>query len=345
MTLTYGENEERLTEGVDYWMEYSSNVNTGTAAVTFTGMGKYTGVLKKTYKITAYRFDLDAENRIKWQEDINIAYCKGGALPHIKLYDGKKLLVEGTDYTLSYKNNKAVATASAEKRPEIIVKGKGNYSGVWTRIIPFTIAAKNIAKVTAAPPDIALNSKPGKWKSTPVLTDTDGKKLNAGKDYSKNYRYTYQDDTRVTDTHLNSQVLRKAGEAVGEADIVPVNTVLCVSVDAAAGGNYTGTVTAAYRIVRTPINKARIIVRNPETGNKNLFAYTSKEITIKKENLTVTVGGVELSQNQYEILGNTYQNNRNKGTASVQIKGLGDYGGTATVKFKIGTKGFRWFYR
>lgn len=346
MTLTYGKNDEKLNEGVDYQTSYSNNTNAGTATVTFTGMGKYTGVLKKTYKIQAYRLDRDLENRIECaQEDIEISYSKGGAKPHIKLYDGMKLLAEGTDYTLSYRNNNTVASASAQKAPIITVKGKGNYYGVWTQKIPFTITTKNIAEVVVTSPDAAANSKAGKFKSTPVLKDTDGKKLSAGKDYSKSYRYTYKDETLVTDKSLNSQIVRKAGEAVGEADIIPAKTILCVTVAAKEGGNYKGTVTATYRVVQTLINKAKITVKNPEMSNKNLFAYTGKPIKIEKKNLIVKVGGVELTEDQYEILNDTYKNNLNKGTGTVQIKGVGDYGGIATVKFKIGAKNFRWFFR
>lgn len=40
----------------------------------------------------------------------------------------------------------------------------------------------------------------------------------------------------------------------------------------------------------------------------------------------------------YEILEDSYVNNVRKGTASVKVRGLGDYGGTKTVKFKIQAK-------
>ena len=139
---------------------------------------------------------------------------------------------------------------------------------------------------------------------------------------------------------------RNAGDSVEENDIIPANTVLCVHVTAKEGGNYTGEKAAEYRIVAAPIDKARITVQNPAQNNRNLFLYTGQEICIDKSNLVVKVGTEVLSDDQYEILEDTYKNNINKGTASVQIRGVGNlYGGTATVKFKIGTKGFQWFWR
>lgn len=151
------------------------------------------------------------------------------------------------------------------------------------------------------------------------------------------YRKSDKDETEIT---------RNAGALVEEWDIIPANTVLCVSIRAKEGGNYIGEKIAEYRIVTSPISKAKITVQNPDQNNKNLFSYTGQEIRIDKSNLIVKVGTDVLSDDQYEILEDSYKNNINKGTASVQIKGVGNlYGGTATVKFKIGTKGIRWFWR
>jgi len=40
----------------------------------------------------------------------------------------------------------------------------------------------------------------------------------------------------------------------------------------------------------------------------------------------------------FEIIEGTYASNVKIGTASVKIRGLGEYGGVATVKFKVGKK-------
>ncbi len=342
--LKYG--EEELVLGTDYTTSYNNHLNKGKATVTYIGLGNYTGTLKKTYNIAAYNIASDVENRISLSTDeISTVYENGGSRPSLKVYDGMKLLTEGKDYTLSYQNHTAVTTQTTVKPPTITVKGKGNYTGVFAEKKTFTITPKAFTEVTITAPDVAASPKTGRYKAVPVLTDTNGKKLKAGTDYNKIYTYTYKD---LTEKVLNNEteVTRNAGDPVEENDIIPANTVLCVRVTAKEGGNYTGEKAAEYRIVASPIDKARITVQNPAQNNRNLFLYTGQEICIDKSNLVVKVGTEVLSDDQYEILEDTYKNNINKGTASVQIRGVGNlYGGTATVKFKIGAKGFQWFWR
>jgi len=342
--LRYGEDE--LVKGTDYTVSYSNHVNKGKATATYIGIGNYTGTMKKTYNVTAYNIATDMEHRITLStEEISAVYEKGGAKPSVKVYDGTLLLTEGKDYTLSYQNHTAVTTPATEKLPVITVKGKGNYKGVFAQKKTFTITPKDFSEVTVTAPDVMASLKTGRYQSTPVLTDTNNKKLKAGTDYDKVYTYTYKNTTeKVINNEI--EVTRNAGDLVEENDIIPANTVLCVSIKAKEGGNYTGEKTAEYRIVASPISKAKITVQNPDQNNRNMFAYTGQEIRLDKSNLIVKVGTDVLSGDQYEILEETYKNNINKGTASVQIRGIGNiYGGTATVKFKIGTKGFRWFWR
>ena len=70
-------------------------------------------------------------------------------LQDIRVYDGKTLLTEKTDYTLSYKNNKnaytlkpADAGFDSKKAPQLTVVMKGNYSGsqtIYFNIDPLSI--------------------------------------------------------------------------------------------------------------------------------------------------------------------------------------------------------------
>lgn len=66
--------------------------------------------------------------------------------PAVKIYDGDYKLVKGTDYTLTYKNNKEIGTAS------VTIKGKGNYTG--SKTIKFDIVPKK--------PTIKVSEKNGK---------------------------------------------------------------------------------------------------------------------------------------------------------------------------------------
>ena len=52
--------------------------------------------------------------------------------------DGTKNLIEGEDYTVSYKNNKNAADINSSKPPTLIIKGKGTYKGLKCEVY-FTI--------------------------------------------------------------------------------------------------------------------------------------------------------------------------------------------------------------
>ena len=69
------------------------------------------------------------------------AYTGKAIKPSVTVKDGTKTLVKGTDYTISYKNNKNIGTAT------VTITGKGSYTGTKSltfKIIPAkaTLAAK-----------------------------------------------------------------------------------------------------------------------------------------------------------------------------------------------------------
>ena len=61
--------------------------------------------------------------------------------PSVKVKDGNTVLTKGTDYTLSYKNNKKTGKAT------VVIQGKGNYTGTKTayfNIVPKKAAIKKV---------------------------------------------------------------------------------------------------------------------------------------------------------------------------------------------------------
>ncbi len=71
----------------------------------------------------------------------NKSYTGKAIKPAVTIKDGDKKLVKGTDYTVSYKNNTKIGTAS------VTIKGKGSYTGEKTltfKIVP----AKTTLKVS-----------------------------------------------------------------------------------------------------------------------------------------------------------------------------------------------------
>ncbi len=128
------DNRKTLKKGTDYTVSYKDNINAGTAKVIIKGKGKYTGTVTKTFTIKPKAL---SSTKIKLAAT---AYSYNGTskTPAIKITHNENTLKKDTDYTVSYKNNKAIGTATAT------IKGKGNYTG--TKTLTFKI---NPARVTS----------------------------------------------------------------------------------------------------------------------------------------------------------------------------------------------------
>lgn len=306
-----------LEEGTDYEVAYANNINAGKASITIKGKGGYTGTIKKTFRIEAcYLLE-----EMGLQGEITAKYVKGGSRPKVELVFAGKKLKEGRDYTVSYQNNKAVTTAEVKKKPSITVRGKGNFKG--TKIKYFTIINKALddaeLPVTMTVPDKMFSDKAGKYKSIPILTDADGKKLTVGKDYEKEIIYSLEDGTQLTN---------KSKAGVGTS----------IKVKVTGKGAYYGELESVYCITERDFTKTKISIV-PQI-------YTGREITLDEEDITVKIGKDTLKFNtDYEIVETSYVGNIKKGTAKVTIRGKGSYGGMKTVKFRITAKNFAWFWR
>ncbi len=82
----------------------------------------------------------------------------------VRTADGKTILDENIDYTVSYKNNKNVSDIYDRKPPTLIIKGKGNYKGlkyaVYFSILPVDLVNAEITLDRRFAP-ITTNKKKG----------------------------------------------------------------------------------------------------------------------------------------------------------------------------------------
>lgn len=155
---------------------------------------------------------------LKFGKLANKAYTGKAITPDVTIKDGDKKLVNGTDYTLSYEDNKNPGQAT------ITVTGKGDYSG--TQELTFNIVPKKV-KVTskksgsqavlswkkstgAAGYEIYSSVNSGKFKK---LTTSKGvqytAKLTAGKSYKFKVRpYITVDGTKVYGSWSNTVTVK-----------------------------------------------------------------------------------------------------------------------------------------
>ena len=130
-------NGKTLKNGTDYTVSYSNNIKVGTAKVTITGKGNYTGSVSKTFKI---------KNNFKKATVSGIstkAFTGKNITQSITVKYNGKTLKNGTDYTVSYSNNKKIGTATVK------IAGKGSYTGTVTKTFKINPAKQEIQKLTA----------------------------------------------------------------------------------------------------------------------------------------------------------------------------------------------------
>ncbi len=123
------------TEGTDYSVAYTDSkgnpvdpiINAGTYYAVFTGKGLYSGVKRVPIRIMPLDIHGGDANLTKTTYTYNGKANK----PTAVVKYGEVTLKEGTDYTITYKNNVNAGTAYA------YINGKGNYTDSWE--IGFTI--------------------------------------------------------------------------------------------------------------------------------------------------------------------------------------------------------------
>jgi len=136
-SVTVKVGEKTLKKDTDYTVSYSNNTKVGTAMVTITGKGNYTGSVSKTYSIKN-NFKKATVSGIS-----NKSYTGKNITQSITVKYNGKTLKNGTDYTVSYSSNKNIGTATVK------IAGKGSYTGTVTKTFKINPAKQEIQKLTA----------------------------------------------------------------------------------------------------------------------------------------------------------------------------------------------------
>ena len=351
-----------LTEGKDYVVSMENNGAVGKFDIVFTGINGCYGTLKKSVKITAYNVNDSKKDvllrKINVSVDGSAVYSKDGAVPKVTVTFEGKILREGIDYTLAYKNNKKTVadfkSLKAGARPTVTVKGAGNFVGsnatAYFNIEKRVISESNISVEI---PDVVYNAKgkagyflpkPNQIKlmdGTKPLTVGKGKDIEALN--SADYRFTYADAVTLADG-----TKKAAGSEVNANDKLPADktTVIKVTIGVLSSnaspystGGGKKDISGTYKVIAASktVKSAKIAL---EKGVQTSF-NNGEAISITAGDLNVTVKQgktvVKLSaDDDYEVV--SVKNNRFLGTATVTIKGKGQYGGTKTFTFKIGAR-------
>ena len=101
------QDDEQLIENTDYIVSYSDNINAGTATVTITGIGAYSGSKNVTFTIEPKKIDSPTFDGLKSE----YTYTGQKVEPEFTLWDGDTV-IPPSEYEVIYSDNTEVGTAT-----------------------------------------------------------------------------------------------------------------------------------------------------------------------------------------------------------------------------------------
>ena len=292
-TVTFG--GKVLQEGKDYTISYRNNLNVGVTTVIATGMGDYTGYTSKNFTITKRAL---AGGTVSVAS--SVSFTGSNITPSVTVKVAGRTLTSGTDYTVSYSNNKNVGTAS------VYVYGKGNYSGTLSAKFDILPAKQQIQKLETRYKGFYID-----WAQKGSATGYDV-------EYSVNANMNGAASRHLTANKPDT--LTVSGLTGDKTYYVRVRSYTNRN-----GKVYYG----AWSDVKS-IKTANNDITKASVSGISTKAFTGKAIT---QNVTVKVRGTVLKNGtDYTV---SYSNNKKVGKATVKITGKGKYGGVITKTFKI----------
>ena len=284
-----------LQEGKDYTISYRNNLNVGVTTVIATGMGDYTGYTSKNFTITKRAM---AGGTVSVAS--SVSFTGSNITPSVTVKAAGRTLTRGTDYTVSYSNNKNVGTSN------VYVYGKGNYSGSLSTKFDIVPAKQQIQKLETRYKGFYID-----WAQKGSATGYDV-------EYSVNANMSGAVSKHLTANKPDT--LTVSGLSGDKTYYVRVRSYTNVN-----GKVYYG----AWSDIKS-IKTANNDITKASVSGISTKAFTGKAIT---QNVTVKVGSTVLKNGtDYTV---SYSNNKKVGKATVKITGKGKYGGVITKTFKI----------
>lgn len=292
-TVTFG--GKVLQEGKDYTISYRNNLNVGVTTVIATGMGDYTGYTSKNFTIIKRAM---AGGTVSVAS--SVSFTGSNITPSVTVKVAGRTLTNGTDYTVSYSNNKNVGKATVK------ITGKGNYSGSLSAKFDIVPAKQQIQKLET------------KYKG--FFVDWAQKGSATGYDVEYSVKANMSGAVSKHLTASKPDTLTVSGLSGDKTYYVRVRSYTNVN-----GKVYYG----AWSDVKS-IKTANNDITKATVSGISTKAFTGKAIT---QNVTVKVGNTVLKNGtDYTV---SYSNNKKVGKATVKITGKGKYGGVITKTFKI----------
>ncbi|WP_419041760.1 MBG domain-containing protein, partial [Holdemanella porci] len=258
--------DKKLEAGKDYTVEYSTKnfKDVGTVEVTITGIGNYSGTVKRSYKVTPKEYTVTTDSATKTYS--GTALTAGGKVEGIVSGETVEFTTTGSQTEVgTSKNTYDLVWKSAKATNYILAKESIGKLTVKAKSIvpdgPDTPDEKKTGITVSEPSDSKYDGK--EHKEVLTVTDTKtGKELVAGTDYSVTY----------------------------SSDLVNAGTV---TMKVAGLGNYTGSFTKTYKITKRSVTLTSATVSKVYDGS----ALTNTSITVSGDGFVKGEGA------SYEVTG------------------------------------------
>jgi len=337
-----------MTQGTDYTVSYTNNVNAGEATVTVTGCGNYSGSASKTFPIEK----ASLSGRV-----LTLTYDAPYVYDNTYKYPDASIrgLTAGTDFAVSYSNHKNAGEAT------VTAAGRGNYTGTTTAVFTIErallpeehIAVSGSGEYEYSGSAFTPTVRVGTLNRNTDYTVTYQNNTNAGQaailiEGIGNYKGSFERNftihpTSITayewDAYLSQESYTYDGSAktpkvtiaddyLKEDTDFEVTYLTNVNAGQAAAqvtgkGNYKDSFLLFFGIDPAPITDEMV----------QLGSYDKVYSGSAKEPEVIVGGGKLMKETDYEV---SYSNNINAGDkASVTVTGKDNYTGTVTKTFEI----------
>lgn len=280
----------RELPAASFSVAYKNNSNAGTAVVTVTGKGGCQGKVQKSFTILPK--DISEELSVVVAK---ATYTGKDLTPSVTVKCDGRSLRKGTDYTVTYENNRMAGENAA-----VTITGKGNYTGIFGQT--FTILPKELSSGS-------VKAEIGYSESGSQVRVLYGK-----------------DELSEADC---SAVVYRAGTSTA-VDMAQLVAGEKYDVEITLKGNYRIKNAASTRkkniVCRKSVSDLTVMLENDaETLIYNGKAQKPKLIVREQS-------GAEVSKSNYTV---SYADNINAGTATAIVTGKGAYAGTKKLEFTI----------
>ena len=353
--------DKQLTEGTDYTLSYTNNINAGTATVTVTGKGKYAGSLDFAFPIAPAPID---DMQVTFSPEP--LYYTGSPLePFTEVSINEKVLLNGRDYEVTFDKNVNVG------KGEATFTGKGNYTS--TVVKEFEISANPITDMIIDLSRSSFNYNGYIQKPSVTIANKDHELLTEGKDYTISIPESldageYQivingiggycgettasywiaarsiDEPEITAKPKTESVVYDGTEKTVKVEVKDGTRLLTEGKDYTLSfdeninvgtayatiigiGNYQNSVPVSFEITPKPASELTVKL-SPQSYNYDGSPKTPA-VTVYNGNQLLEL------DTDYTF---EYENNTDPGTAYVVITGKGNFSGTAKIPFSIVSK-------